>query len=309
VPWSLVGVGGWSEQQEECVGASTSGAGVDGVLVGGVDAAVAGASWVPLTMSDDGPGARRRRVAVAGVSLMGAAALSTAVFQTVAGTSTSLAMTPGLGAMFAGSSTPTPQGPAVRPTGLAAPAITDLGPVPGSAVPPSATPVFLQAQRGPLPGPGETGSPAGPVAAAPVLAGGGAAAPAAAGAPARVGAPGVGGSSGGGSGAAGPGPGGSGGGGSDAAGPTTRPTTTAPTSTSSAPPTTTKPAPPSSTRPPVTTTPPRPVTHPSSPIAPPPRSSRPSSSAPSPKPSVPSLPKPSSGSSKGSGQGKAPSRS
>jgi hypothetical protein len=309
VPWSLMGVGGWSEQQEECVGASTSGAGIDGVLVGGVDAAVAGAPWVPLTMSDDGPGARRRRVAVAGVSLMGAAALSTAVFQTVAGTSTSLAMTPGLGAMFAGSSTPAPQGPAMRPTGLATPAITDLGPVPGSAVPPSAASVFLQAQRGPLPGPGETGAVAGPVAGAPVVAGGGPAAPAA-GAPARVGGAGVGGSGSGGSSAVGPGPAGSGGGGSGAAGPTTtRPTTTTPTSTTPAPPTTTT-APPSTSRPPVTTTPPRSTTHPSNPPASlPPRSS----SSPSPRPSVPSPPKPSSGSSKGSSdssaQGKASSRS
>ncbi|HEY2195440.1 MAG TPA: hypothetical protein VGH76_24500 [Actinomycetospora sp.] len=291
------------------MGASTSGAGVDGVLFGGV--APAGSPWVGLTAVDDGPGARRRRVAVAGVSLMGAAALSTAVFQTVAGTSTSLAMTPGLGALFAGSSTPAPQGPtsqalAVRPTGLAAPAITDLGPVPVVVAPTTATQVDLQAQRGPLPGPGELAAGIGvPAAVAPVAAGpaGGSGAPAA-GAPAGAGPVGAapGGSAPGGAAPGGAAPGGAAPGGST----TTRPTTTTPTS---APPTTTtRPTPPSTTRPPTTT--PSTTTAPSGSAAPssptsaaPPRSSRPRSSAPSSKPSEPPAPKPSpsSGSSKPAG--------
>ncbi|NMO90495.1 hypothetical protein [Actinomycetospora sp. TBRC 11914] len=248
------------------MGASTSGARVDGVL-GGVDAALA--PWVPLTVADDGPGARRRRVAVAGVSLMGAAALSTAVFQTVAGTSTSLAMTPGLGALFAGSSTPTPQGPAV-PTGMAsiaAPAITDLGPVPSAVAAPSATQVDLRAQRGPLPGPGETGGVAAPLAAAPVV-GGAAGAPGGGGSGAGAGSPAAAAPAGPGSGSGGPGsgPGGPAAGGSSTTSPTTAATTTTspatPSSTTRPGPTTTsRPSPTSTTRPsPTSTTRPSPTT-------------------------------------------------
>lgn len=255
------------------MGASTSGAGVDGVLFGGVGPA--GAPWVGLTAVDDGAGTRRRRVAVAGVSLMGAAALSTAVFQTVAGTSTSLAMTPGLGALFAGSSTPTPQGPtspgpALGPTALAAPAITDLGPVPGVAPPTSATQVDLQAQRGPLPvaaGPADGGGTGSPAAGAPV-------------------GPGTGGSAPGGAAPGGSAPGGS---------TTTRPTTTTPTSAS--PTTTTRRTPPSTTQPPTTR---RSTTAPSGSTTRPSRTS----SAPSSRPSDPSVskPSPSSGSSRPAGR-------
>jgi len=84
--------------------------------------AAGGAAWIRLVGGSSGDGERRRRVAVAGVSIMGAAAVSTAVFQTVTGTSTSLAMAPTLGSLFA-SSTPTPQGPAVLPTRVVTPVI------------------------------------------------------------------------------------------------------------------------------------------------------------------------------------------
>jgi hypothetical protein len=233
-----------------------------------------GGAWIPPT---DGDGAARRRgFAVAGVSVMGAAAVSTAVFQTVTGTSTSLAMAPGLGALFAVSS-PTPQGPAVVPTGLVAPTITDLGPSPAPAAPSAGPQVDLRAQRGPLPGPGELGGGAGPAASVPLAA---APAPAPAG-PGPVTAAG----SGGGGSSHDPGsswPGAPGAHGST----TTRPTppaitTTPPATTRPTPPPTTRPAPPS-TRPtrPHPPTSPKP-THP----APPPRSTTPPPSSTGPAPS------------------------
>ncbi len=217
---------------------------------GGGGVAVPGTAWSRLT--EGAGGARRRRVAVAGVSIMGAAAVSTAVFQTVTGTSTSLAMAPGLGGLFA-VSVPTPQGPAVVPTGVAASVISDLGPSsPALPAPPADPQVGLRAQQGPLPGPGELGGGAGP--AAPVAV---AAVPAPRGGPSRE-APSrrqpV---------AAGPGGGGSatgGGGGSHGhawpGGPGVRGSTTRP-----APPSSTTTTPPATTRP----TPPVPRPHPAAP--------------------------------------------
>ncbi|MCD2196544.1 hypothetical protein LQ327_24520 [Actinomycetospora endophytica] len=245
-----------------------------------------GAAWVCLT-ADDGRGARRRRVAVAGVSLMGAAAVSTAVFQTVTGTSTSLAMTPGLGALFAGVQTPTPQGPAIAPTAVAAPAITDLGPAPGSVVaPPPSTQVGLRALNGPLPGPGGSAGPARALPAAP--------APLAGGTAGGFGGSGAGGGAGPGAPAAGS-PAGSTG------APSSRPTSTTPSATTD--PTSTRPtsSAPSSTAPKPTT--PKPTTpKPPSTTTPSPTSSASPSTSPSSSSSAPSASSaPSSASSKPSG--------
>ena len=101
-----------------------------------------------------GPVDRRRRVAVVGVSLMGAAAVSTAVFQTVTGTSTSLAMVPELASVLGGTASfPTPQGPMAAALPVSAPAITDLGVPTSPAADPTTPQVDLRANRGPLPGP------------------------------------------------------------------------------------------------------------------------------------------------------------
>ena len=112
---------------------------------------------------------RRRRVAVVGVSLMGAAAVSTAVFQTVTGTSTSLAMVPDLASVLAGTASfPTPQGPAAAALPVSAPAITDLGVPTSTAADPTTPQVDLRANRGPLPdvaAPVRPGAPASPLAA------------------------------------------------------------------------------------------------------------------------------------------------
>ena len=114
---------------------------------------------VRATTEAGDPAVRRRRLAVAGVSLMGAAAVSTAVFQTVTGTSTSLAM-PDLASVLAGTASfPTPQGPAASAVPVSAPAITDLGVPTSTAADPTTPQVDLRANRGPLPDPASRPGP------------------------------------------------------------------------------------------------------------------------------------------------------